>query len=77
MVVRGFTNDFTMQQRVLIMQISRHWRLNANRYRLEGFSTNGVKSIQARANIQNNPASVEQPQSEPVNNEKKAQRVAA
>jgi len=59
------------------MQISRHWRLNANRYRLEGFSTNGVKSIQARVNIQNNPVSTEQSQSELVNNEKKAQRVAA
>jgi len=64
-------------QRRFIMQISRHWRLNANRYRLEGFSTNGVKSIQARVNIQNNPVSTEQSQSELVNNEKKAQRVAA
>jgi len=30
------------------MQISRHWRLNANRYRLEGYSLDGVKSLQAR-----------------------------
>jgi len=60
------------------MQISRHWRLNANRYRLEGFSTNGVKSIQARAINPNTPASVEQGQPESVNNnDKKAQRVAA
>jgi len=64
-------------QRRFIMQISRHWRLNSNRYRLEGFSTNGVKSIQARVNIQNNPVSTDQSQSELVSNEKKAQRVAA
>lgn len=31
------------------MQISRHWRLNAQRYRLEGFrNCNGELSLQAR-----------------------------
>lgn len=31
------------------MQISRHWRMNANRYRLEGFAlSNGEKSLQPR-----------------------------
>ncbi len=31
------------------MQISRHWRLNAQRYRLEGFrNSNGEVSLQAR-----------------------------
>ncbi len=31
------------------MQISRHWRLNANRYRLDGYEINGEKSVQARS----------------------------
>lgn len=34
------------------MQISRHWRLNAQRYRLEGFRlSDGRVSIQARQPI--------------------------
>jgi hypothetical protein len=57
------------------MQISRHWRLNANRYRLEGFANNGVKSIQARPITQNPPVVAEQAQS--AKNEKQAQPVAA
>lgn len=39
------------------MQISRHWRLNPQRYRLEGFRTgNGQVSIQARQPIAAQPA---------------------
>jgi hypothetical protein len=35
------------------MQISRHWRLNAQRYRLEGFrNSNGQVSLQPRPVIQ-------------------------
>jgi hypothetical protein len=35
------------------MQISRHWRLNAQRYRLEGYrSTNGSLSLRPRPIIQ-------------------------
>lgn len=31
------------------MQISRHWRMNANRYRLEGFTLpSGEKALQPR-----------------------------
>lgn len=34
------------------MQISRHWRLNAQRYRLEGFrNSNGEVSLQPRHNL--------------------------
>ena len=34
------------------MQISRHWRLNAQRYRLQGFrSENGELSLQARPTL--------------------------
>ena len=34
------------------MQISRHWRMNANRYRLEGFAlSNGEKSLQPRQTV--------------------------
>jgi hypothetical protein len=34
------------------MQISRHWRLNAQRYRLEGFrNANGEVSLQPRRAI--------------------------
>ncbi|MBZ0296004.1 MAG: hypothetical protein K8L99_25820 [Anaerolineae bacterium] len=34
------------------MQISRHWRLNAQRYRLEGFRhRNGEVSLQARPTV--------------------------
>lgn len=57
------------------MQISRHWRLNANRYRLEGFANNGVKSVQARPVTQTTAVEVEQTQ--PVKTEKQAQPVAA
>ena len=36
------------------MQISRHWRLNAQRYRLEGFrNNNGELSLQRRPSIEN------------------------
>jgi len=36
------------------MQISRHWRLNAQRYRLEGFrSANGEVSLQNRHALPN------------------------
>ncbi len=42
------------------MQISRHWRLNAQRYRLEGYrNSNGQVSLQPRPVIQSdsqNPA---------------------
>lgn len=35
------------------MQISRHWRLNANRYRLEGVRyENGTVSLQERPMVQ-------------------------
>jgi len=57
------------------MQISRHWRLNANRYRLEGFNTNGVKSVQNRPSVQTTPVVAEQPQV--TKTEKQAQPVAA
>lgn len=34
------------------MQISRHWRMNANRYRLEGFAlSTGEKTLQPRQTI--------------------------
>ncbi len=34
------------------MQISRHWRLNAQRYRLQGFrNENGELSLQARPTL--------------------------
>ena len=34
------------------MQISRHWRMNANRYRLEGFAlSNGEKALQPRQTV--------------------------
>ena len=37
------------------MQISRHWRMNANRYRLEGFAlSNGEKSLQPRQTVKTN-----------------------
>ena len=37
------------------MQISRHWRLNAQRYRLEGFrNPNGQVSLQPRPAIHTN-----------------------
>lgn len=38
------------------MQISRHWRMNANRYRLEGFAlSNGEKSLQPRHTVKTQP----------------------
>lgn len=38
------------------MQISRHWRMNANRYRLEGFAlSNGEKSLQPRQTAKTEP----------------------
>lgn len=34
------------------MQISRHWRMNANRYRLEGFAlSSGQKALQPRPSV--------------------------
>jgi hypothetical protein len=34
------------------MQISRHWRMNANRYRLEGFALpTGQKALQPRHTV--------------------------
>ena len=39
------------------MQISRHWRLNAQRYRLEGFRhANGRLSLQNRPELNTRPA---------------------
>jgi hypothetical protein len=39
------------------MQISRHWRMNANRYRLEGFAlSNGEKSLQPRQTVKTQQA---------------------
>lgn len=47
------------------MQISRHWRLNAQRYRLEGFrNPNGQVSLQPRPVIQANEPSAEFSESE-------------
>lgn len=38
------------------MQISRHWRMNANRYRLEGYAlANGEKSLQPRQTVKAEP----------------------
>lgn len=37
------------------MQISRHWRLNQNRYRLAGYAANGVKSLQERPVVVRKP----------------------
>ena len=43
------------------MQISRHWRLNAQRYRLEGFrNANGQVSLQPRPAIQTNGQQIEE-----------------
>jgi hypothetical protein len=37
------------QQEVVLMQISRHWRMNAQRYRLEGVRyANGAAHMQPR-----------------------------
>lgn len=39
------------------MQISRHWRMNANRYRLEGFAlSSGEKALQPRQAVKNEAA---------------------
>jgi hypothetical protein len=53
------------------MQISRHWRLNAKRYRLEGVRyTTGDVSLQERTLMAN-------AQTEPVNAEQEKRAVAA
>jgi hypothetical protein len=50
------------------MQISRHWRLNAQRYRLEGFrNPNGQVSLQPRPAIQANEQNTEEHKEENVN----------
>ena len=42
------------------MQISRHWRLNAQRYRLEGYrNTNGEVSLQRRPAVVTNEQQTE------------------
>lgn len=39
------------------MQISRHWRMNANRYRLEGFALpSGEKALQPRQTVKTDHA---------------------
>lgn len=44
------------------MQISRHWRLNSQRYRLEGFrNSNGEVSLQARPMLNTEPAHTDEP----------------
>lgn len=44
------------------MQISRHWRMNANRYRLEGFAlSNGEKSLQPRQTVKTEPVAQKAP----------------
>lgn len=44
------------------MQISRHWRLNSQRYRLEGFrNSNGEVSLQARPTLNTEPAQTDEP----------------
>lgn len=44
------------------MQISRHWRLNSQRYRLEGFrNSNGEVSLQARPMLNTEPAHADEP----------------
>ncbi len=55
------------------MQISRHWRLNAQRYRLEGYrNTNGEVSLQRRPLLD-----TQDPQAEIETNTDKESRVAA
>ena len=50
------------------MQISRHWRLNAQRYRLEGFrNPNGQVSLQPRPTIQTHEQQVEKFKEEHLN----------
>jgi hypothetical protein len=52
------------------MQISRHWRLNSQRYRLQGVRyENGAVSLQSRPtplNTQEERAEIHQPQQEKV-----------
>jgi hypothetical protein len=52
------------------MQISRHWRMNSQRYRLQGVRyQNGEVSLQARQNPPTNEAArvqVERPHEQPV-----------
>lgn len=44
------------------MQISRHWRLNSQRYRLEGFrNSNGEVSLQARPTLNTESAHSHEP----------------
>jgi hypothetical protein len=44
------------------MQISRHWRLNSQRYRLEGFrNSNGEVSLQARPTLNTEPTHTDEP----------------
>ncbi len=55
------------------MQISRHWRLNAQRYRLEGFrNPNGQVSLQPRPAIQTNGVQVDEINEENINRIKAA-----
>lgn len=55
------------------MQISRHWRLNAQRYRLEGFrNTNGQVSLQPRPSINTDSYQTEELKQETVNHVKVA-----
>lgn len=59
------------------MQISRHWRLNANRYRLEGYNINNVKSVQARPVNTETAAEIVQAAQSDIKAEKKAEREVA
>lgn len=59
------------------MQISRHWRLNANRYRLEGYNINNVKSVQARPVNAETAAEIVQAAQSDIKAEKKAEREVA
>ena len=44
------------------MQISRHWRLNSQRYRLEGFrNSNGEVSLQSRPTLNTEAAHTDEP----------------
>ncbi len=44
-------NSTTVSERIRRMQISRHWRMNPQRYRLQGVRyANGEVSLQARPN---------------------------
>jgi hypothetical protein len=55
------------------MQISRHWRLNAQRYRLEGFrNPNGQVSLQPRPAIQASGNQIEMVKEENITRSKVA-----